>query len=201
MHRLVLIDDHHIVREGFKRLFESDDQFVVVGEAAAALEGVKACHQEQPDLVMLDLSLGDSVSGLDVLPQILQVSPKTCVVIVSMHDDPALVARALNLGARGFISKAEGPALLVNLLVRVMNGEIITSSTPAQQRSRIELNERERDILRGIVADKPPKVIAYELGISDKTLYRQRANLLEKLGVRTPSSLARMAREHGWLIN
>lgn len=91
--------------------------------------------------------------------------------------------------------------MLVNLLGRVMSGETVTSGDVRHSSLRVELTDRERDIIRGIVADKPPKVIAYDLGISDKTLYRQRANLMEKLGARTSSDVARMAREHGWLLD
>ena len=201
MNRLVLIDDHHIVREGFKRLFETDDSFEVVGEASNPEEAVEVCRRLTPDLIMVDISLGGPKSGLDLLPELAEVCPTSKRVVVSMHDDPALVVRALSQGANGFISKAEAPHVLVSLLGRVMEGETVTSGDVRRSSLRVELTDRERDIIRGIVADKPPKVIAYDLGISDKTLYRQRANLMEKLGARTSSDVARMAQEHGWLLD
>ena len=201
MHRLLLIADHHIVREGFKRLFDSERDFEVVADAATPEEGLEACRRTKPDLIMVDISLGNGKSGLDLLPQLAAICPTAKMVIVSMHDDPALVVRALSQGANGFISKAEAPHVLVNLLGRVMSGETVTSGDVRRSSLRVELTVRERDIIRGIVADKPPKVIAYDLGISDKTLYRQRANLMEKLGTRTSSDVARMATEHGWLLD
>ena len=199
MHRLLLIDDHHIVREGFKRLFDSERDFEVVADAATPEEGLEACRRTQPDLIMVDISLGNGKSGLDLLPQLAAICPTAKMVIVSMHDDPALVLRALSQGASGFISKAEAPTELVSLLARILNGEIVTSQDVNATAQRIDLNQRERDIILGILQEKAPKVIAYDLGISDKTLYRQRANLMEKLGARTNGDVIRMAKEHGWV--
>ena len=201
MNRLVIIDDHHIVREGFKRLFDGNEEFKVVGEASSASEALTVCRRETPDLIMIDISLGGPKSGLDLLPELAEVSPNSKRVVVSMHDDPALVVRALSQGANGFISKAEAPGTLVNLLGRVIAGETVTSGDVRAPRLRIDLTDRERDIIRGIIADKAPKAIAYDLGISDKTLYRQRANLMEKIGARTNGDVIRMAKEHGWALS
>ena len=201
MHRIVLIDDHHIVREGFKYLLENHDNLSVVGEAATPEEGVRICQAIQPELVMLDLSLGNNSSGLDLIPKLLAVCPECRIAIVSMHNDPALVSRAMSQGAWGFISKAGAPASLVNDLQRIASGERVAphgiSNTPTR---RVDLSERELIIVKGIIEEKVPKVIAYELGISDKTVYRQRANLFEKLGVRSTADLKRLANEHGWLL-
>lgn len=201
MQRIVLIDDHHIVREGFKYLLENHDSLSVIGEAATPEEGVRVCQTLQPDLVMLDLSLGNSSSGLDLIPKLLTVCPECRIAIVSMHNDPALVSRAFSQGAWGFISKAESPASLVNDLQRIAAGERVepngATDTPTR---RVELSERELVIVKGIIDEKAPKVIAYDLGISDKTVYRQRANLFEKLGIRTTTDLKRIAQENGWLL-
>lgn len=201
MQRIVLIDDHHIVREGFKYLLENHDSLSVIGEAATPEEGVRVCQTLQPDLVMLDLSLGNNSSGLDLIPKLLTVCPECRIAIVSMHNDPALVSRAFSQGAWGFISKAESPASLVNDLKRIAAGERVepNGATDTSTR-RVELSERELVIVKGIIDEKAPKVIAYDLGISDKTVYRQRANLFEKLGVRTTTDLKRMAQENGWLL-
>ncbi len=201
MQRIVLIDDHHIVREGFKYLLENHDSLSVIGEAATPEEGVRVCQTLQPDLVMLDLSLGNNSSGLDLIPKLLTVCPECRIAIVSMHNDPALVSRAFSQGAWGFISKAESPASLVNDLQRIAAGERVepNGATDAPTR-RVDLSERELVIVKGIIDEKAPKVIAYDLGISDKTVYRQRANLFEKLGIRTTSDLKRIAQENGWLL-
>lgn len=98
MNRLVLIDDHHIVREGFKRLFQSEETFAVVGEASNAEEAIEVCRRTEPDLIMIDISLGGPKSGLDLLPELAEACPTSKRVVVSMHDDPALVVRALSLG-------------------------------------------------------------------------------------------------------
>lgn len=94
----MIIDDHHIVREGFKRLFDGHGDFQVVGEASSAAEALEVCRRHRPDVIMIDISLGGPKSGLDLLPELTEVCPDSKRVVVSMHDDPALVVRALSLG-------------------------------------------------------------------------------------------------------
>lgn len=203
MLRILLVDDHAIVREGFKRLFDGDGGFCVVAEAGDAASALDAARRLRPDIAVLDLSLGGD-SGLELLRRIRAAVPEVACVMLSMHDDPGLVMRALDDGARGYVSKAVAAEELPGLLRRVARGEVALSSdlappSPAARRA-ILLTQRERDTLRGLLSGQPPKVVAAELGISDKTLYRHRANLMEKLGARNPSELQRIARELGlWL--
>lgn len=204
MPTILLVDDHAIVREGFKRLFAEAAGFEVVAEASDAQTALVAARCHKPDIAVLDLSLGAGISGLVLLSNLKEQSPDTKCVMMSMHDDPGLVLRALDTGARGYVSKAVAPDELVGLLGRVVEGEVVLSSDLAPNhispQRRVSLTSRERDTLHGLLSDHPPKAIAMDLNISVKTLYRHRANLMEKLGARTQGDLVRIARERGLLL-
>ena len=204
MPTILLIDDHAIVREGFKRLFEGDTGFTVVAEAHSVDEGLAAAHRHLPDIAVIDLSLGLGGNGMALVSQLAEELPAMKRVVVSMHDEPALVLRALDSGADGYVTKAVAADELIGLLRRVVEGEIalssdLAASTTSTAGSSLRLTPRECETLRGLLSELPPKAVAADLGISDKTLYRHRANLMEKLGARTTGELARIARERGLL--
>ena len=205
MIRVLLIDDHAIVREGFKRLIESSPGFLVVAEARNADEALSALERVSADIAVVDISLGDGASsGLDLIALLRDLMHGLRCVVLSMHDDPGLVVRALERGASGYFSKAVAAEELIEGLRRVMNGDRVLSTDLAAPRADGEasaLTQRERETLRGLLSGLPPKVVAAALGISDKTLYRHRANLMEKLGARHPGELARIARERGLLVD
>lgn len=206
MHRILLIDDHAMVREGFRRLLEDAEDFQVVAEAGTPGEALAAVRRHAPDLALVDLSLGHEASGLVLLLQLHEEFPELRCVVLSMHDDPGLVVRALERGASGYFSKAVAAEELIEGLRRVMGGgERVLSTdlapTAAGNSSSAALSSREREVLRGLISSLPPKAVAAALGISDKTLYRHRANLMEKLGARHPGELARIARERGLLVD
>lgn len=204
MHRVLLIDDHAVVREGFRRLLEEAEGFEVVAQAGTPAEAVAAARRHKPDLALVDLSLGNENSGLVLLAQLQEAVEGLRCVMLSMHDDPALVVRAVERGAQGYFTKAVAPEELIEGLRRVLAGERVLSSdlTPASPGAQAcTLTQRERDTLRGLLSGLPPKVVAAALSISDKTLYRHRANLMEKLGARHPGELAQIARERGLLVD
>lgn len=205
MRRILLIDDHAIVREGFKRLFDGAVDFMVVGEAADAESALAVARNLQPDIAVIDLNLGGGRSGLAVIPQLASVAPAMKRVVLSMHDDTGLVLRALDSGAHGYVTKAVAHDELPDLLRRLDEGGIVLSSdlsVPTRSARHVpSLTERERATMRGLLSDRPPKAIAADMGISDKTLYRHRANLMEKLGARSQGDLARIARERGLLLD
>lgn len=204
MHRVLLIDDHAVVREGFRRLLEEAEGFEVVAQAGTPAEAVAAARRHKPDLALVDLSLGNENSGLVLLAQLQEAVEGLRCVMLSMHDDPALVVRAIERGAQGYFTKAVAPEELIEGLRRVLAGERVLSSdlTPANPGApTCTLTQRERDTLRGLLSGLPPKVVAAALGISDKTLYRHRANLMEKLGARHAGELAQIARERGLLVD
>ena len=203
MLRILLIDDHAIVRAGFKSLIAGTEGFEVAAEASNAASALEMARRYQPDMAVLDLSLGDD-SGLSLLPRLRAAAPGMRVVLLSMHEDPSLVLRALEEGAQGYVTKAVAAEELITLLRRAATGEIVFSSdllpSTVQPSRTVRLTPRERETLRGLLSDRPPKAIASDLGISDKTLYRHRANLMEKLGARTHGDLVRIVRERGLLM-
>lgn len=203
MTTILLVDDHAIVREGFKRLLDGDFGLQVVAEAETSREALALAQVLLPDVVVLDVSLGKGESGLLLLGQLVQIHPKMLCVVLSMHDDPGMVVRALESGARGYVTKSAAANELVEILHRVIEGEQVLSSdlSPSSQRPHAQppLSPRELQTLAGILSGHAPKAIAAELGINDKTLYRHRANLMEKLGARNANDLARITLERGLL--
>ncbi len=135
MPRILLIDDHAMVREGFRRLLEETDGFEVVAEAGTPGEALAAARAHAPDLALVDLSLGAESSGLVLLLQLHESFPKMRCVVLSMHDDPALVLRALERGAQGFFTKAVAAEELLEGLRRIMQGERVLSSDLAPPNS------------------------------------------------------------------
>ncbi len=202
MIRTLLVDDHAIVREGFKRLFQNSARYEVVAEAADAAQALEAARTRTIDVAVIDLSLSTPDGGLILLRTFSRNLPHVRRVVVSMHDDPGVVLRALDEGAQGYVTKRVAISELVSILDRVMRGEVVLSSDISQAIERprdFGLTQRELETLRGLLSELPPKAIAADLGISVKTLYRHRSSLMEKLGARTLPALARAARERGYL--
>ena len=203
MHRIILVDDHAIVREGFKRLVERESNLTVVGEASSCTEALPLLAAQAPDLLITDLSLAGG-SGMDLLRHVAARYPGLHCIVLSMHDGPSIVAEALTHGARAYISKSAAAEELVSGIRAVLGGERYLSrdlrgvhrSPPMPLES---LTPRERQTLLLLVGGLVPKAAAAELGISEKTLYAHRASLLGKLGARNERDLARIAVERGLL--
>lgn len=207
MYSIVLVDDHAIVREGFKRLIEMEPDLEVVAECRCADDAVDAINRTSPDLVALDLSLPDG-SGLPLIEHLLSVSPGSRIVVLSMHDGEPYVSEALRRGASGFVTKGVAPEELVAGLRAVMDGECYLSSDLRQRRAERpsealdpiqRLTAREREVFLLLAAGRAPKQVAAELGIGQKTVYIHRASLMGKLGAGSELDLYRMASERGLL--
>src|SRR5579871_3817999 len=134
MYRIVLVDDHAIVREGFKRLIQMETDLEVVAECGIASDAVDAVKRTRPDLVALDLSLPDG-SGLPLIEHLLDISPDTRIVVLSMHDSEPHVTEALRRGASGYVSKGVAPEELVEALGAVMRGACYLSSDLRRRRA------------------------------------------------------------------
>lgn len=201
MARILLVDDHAIVRESFKRLIERDADMSVIGEAASCLDALNLLAQHAPDLLITDLSLADG-TGMALLRDARQRHSGTRCIVLSMHDNPAFVAEALSLGADGYVTKGAGTDEISLCIRHVLAGERYLSkdlhATTSEAITPLgELTARERDALRLMVRGVAPKAAAIELGISDKTFYAHRASLLDKLGARNDRDLARIALDRG----
>lgn len=201
--RIALVDDHAVVRAGYHRLLELEDDLVVVAEFADAESAYAALAREGPstvDLLILDLSLPGR-SGLDLLRRLSMRCPRLRVLVFTMHDGAALVGQCLRAGAAGFITKSSAPELLVDAVRRAARGEIPLSpdvakavDTPAPH---LQLSTREFDILQGLIAGRGVEDIARTLNLSVKTVANYQTLIRQKLGVGNAVELLRYAREHG----
>jgi two-component system uhpT operon response regulator UhpA len=205
MPRIVLVDDHAIVREGFKRLIELESDLDVVAEARNADEAVDAVTQHRPDLVAVDLSLPDG-SGLPLIEHLKSISPDMKIVVLSMHDGEPYVSEALRRGAHGYVTKGVAPEELVVAVRAVLSGEQYLSSDLRERRSGRSsvdldpfnrLTAREREVFLLLAAGRAPKQVAAELGIGQKTIYIHRAAVMNKLNAGSELDLYRMAQERG----
>lgn len=206
MHRIVLVDDHAIVREGFRALIEREADLEIVGECGRCDEADAMVVALQPDLVALDLSLPDG-GGLTLIPKLRESVPDLRVIVLSMYDCEPYPSEALARGADGYVSKNAASAELIVALRAVLAGNVYLSSDVASRRSQRrgngagqpELSPREREVLALMASGKAPKQIADDLGIRVKTVYVHRANVLGKMGVRNEVELYRLAVEKGLL--
>lgn len=203
--RVLLCDDHTLIRAGLRRLVESFDGLEVVAEAASADEAVILARTQAPHVVLLDLSMPGR-NGFDALDELRRVAPDTAVVIMSMHDDAVHVREALARGASGFVVKEAAPAELEIALRAAHAGRVYLSpqvsaamlGDPAGPRARRTadapgLSPRQREILAALGAGRTTKQIAGDLGISIKTVETHRARLMEALGCRNAVELVRAA--------
>lgn len=202
--RVLLCDDHTLIRAGLRRLVESFDGMEVVAEAANADEAVLRAREHGPHVVLLDLSMPGR-NGFDALDELRRIAPDTAVVIMSMHDDVVHVREALARGASGFVVKEAAPGELEIALRAANAGRIYLSPQvsasmlrdSAGSRARGSgangLSPRQREILAALGAGRTTKQIAGDLGISVKTVETHRARLMEALGCRNAVELVRAA--------
>ena len=204
--RVMLVDDHAVVRAGYRRLLADEPDLRVVAEHAdadAAYAALLALPPGEVELLVLDLSMPGR-SGLDLLRRVRQRWPALPVLVFSMHDSPALVAQALQAGAAGFVTKSSEPAALVAALRRVARGETgvlspdiaSAAASPAATAPQQVLSAREFEVLRGLVEGLTVDQIAARLHLSGKTVSNYQTQIRQRLGVSTAVDLLRYAQEH-----
>lgn len=204
MKRLLLVDDHPIMRHGLAQLIRAEAGLQVCGEAGSAREGLEAVGRLSPDLVVIDLTLPDK-SGLELLKDIQACHPGTLCLVLSMHDEGMYGERALRAGARGYIMKEAAADHLITAVRKVLAGGIYVSDSMASrmleqvtgQRLRTaaldSLTDRELEVLEMIGQGVATKVIAEKLCISARTVEAHRAHIKEKLGITDGAALVRYA--------
>lgn len=205
--RILIVDDHPIFRAGARMLLERDPQLAVIGETASDQEALALAAREQPDLVLLDLDLG-GVDGLDILEQLQAAAPKTRIVVLTGIRGSELPVRALRLGAKGFVPKAQSADLLLRAIRRVRDGELwFDRETVGTEMTRLmrrdeggteaKLTPRELEIVRLIGDGLSNEEIADRLGISGKTVRNHLTIVFEKTGARDRLHLAIYAYRQG----
>jgi two-component system response regulator NreC len=194
--RLLLVDDHAIVRSGVRRLL-ADAGFDVVGEAATAAEALTLTRSLAPDAIVLDIGLRDR-SGLDILPALRESGAR--IVILSMQDEPVYARRALEQGAQGYVLKDAADEELAAALHAVLADRLYVQPAMAARlvlgEPEDDLSQRERDVLRLIALGHTNQEIAKRLFLSVRTIEAHRRHILTKLRLQTRADLVRYALEH-----
>ena len=200
--RILLVDDHEVVRAGVRRLLATEPD-VSISETATSPEALDLYRRERPDLVVLDLNLVGS-SGLELLRRLVQADKTANVLILSMHSEPMYAARALQAGARGYVSKSAGAEEFVNAVRQVGRGghyierEIAAELAIGKFSSKDsfgQLTAREIDILRLLGEGQSYAQIAAAVGVSYKTIANSSSVIKEKLAVETTADLIRLSIE------
>ena len=203
---VLLVDDHAVVREGYRRLLERSGGISVIGEAAEAAQAYQQFCDLGPQVVVMDIAM-PGVSGLEVMRRMLAYDPQTRVLMFSMYEDAIYAQRALQAGAFGYVTKASAPDVLVEAVHRVAAGKHYLSADVAQALalrnrvtdpvSRDALSSREFEVLRLIVQGVSLRDIAQRLGVNPKTVANHQSLIRQKLGADSAMQLLRIAARLG----
>lgn len=208
MIRIMLVDDHALVREGVSRLLEAQSDMSVVGSFGDGREAVRFAVREEPDVAILDIAM-PSVSGIDIARQLRDAAPDTHLLVLSMHSNPEYVRQALLAGALGYVAKESAGAVLVEAVRQVQAGQrYLSESLDAQalqrflldsgERDPLEpLSAREREVLRHTVEGRTIAETAQQLGLSPKSVETYRSRMMTKLGIEDLPALVKFAIRHG----
>ena len=201
---VLLVDDHALVRRGFRRMLEDEEDIVVKGEASDGEEAVRLAHQLQPKVIVMDCAL-PGISGLVATRRIIEDNPKAVVLMLSMHSEDTWVRQALEAGARGYMLKNAVDMELVTAIRRVATGEELLDPQIARRATlkgerATGLTVRELEILQLIVGGLSNKEIALQLNLSANTVAVHRANIMDALGIHKTAELVVYAIRNG-LVN
>ena len=203
MKRILIVDDHEVLREGVKRIFDKQVGAITFGEASSGPEAIRLALEEDWDIVVLDLSLGGR-NGLEVLKELKQIRPRLPVLILSMHTEVQFARRAFKAGASGYITKDSPRSELTKAINKVIDEGRYVSQALAEKlvvdigrdTDRLPhetLSDREFEVMRLIASGKTAGEIAKLLSLSDSTISTYRARILEKMGMKTNAELTHYA--------
>lgn len=204
--RVVIVDDHTLVRAGLKAVLSTFPGVEVVGEAKSAVDGMKVVEALRPDVVLLDISMPD-LNGIEAARRISKLQPRTRILVVSVHADPQYAAQSLVAGAHGYLHKSADPSELAKAIAVVASGGEWIDATLAQRLSDVprpteqdpaeELTPRQREVLQLIAEGHATGRIARKLRISVKTVEAHRAQIMDRLDIHHVPGLVRYALRHG----
>ncbi|HLO27802.1 MAG TPA: response regulator transcription factor [Anaerolineales bacterium] len=209
---VLLADDHPIVRQGLRHLFEAEPDITIVGEASNGLQAVQLTEKFKPNVLILDMMMPD-LNGLEVLKQVKERSPATCNIVLSMQSADVYVVEALKAGALGYVLKETGPSELRKAVQQVIHGQrylsprlserlidvLIQTAEKAIADPYQTLTNREREVLQMVAEGLTTSEIAKRLSISPRTAELHRGRMMNKLGLRNQTELIRYALRRGIL--
>ena len=207
--RVVLVDDHAVVRSGLRRVLEAEDDIEVVAEAGSVRDAIFEARAHKPDVVVMDVVMPGE-SGIDGTPRVLHEAPDVKVLVLSMQDDPRYVREAFAAGAKGYVLKEAADTDVVDAVRQVADGRqylhpalgarLIESEAKEREEAEADpLSEREREVLRLLALGHTNQEIATMLYISVRTAETHRAHIMQKLRLGTRAELVRYALAHGLL--
>jgi two-component system response regulator NreC len=207
--RVLIVDDHAVVRSGLHLLLDAEDDIEVVGEAGNVREAVFETREKKPGIVLMDVVMPDQ-SGIEGIPLVLKEAPEAKVVVLSMEDDPRYVRQAFAAGASGYVLKEAADAELVAAVRDVAEGgryvhpvlgaRLVAADAEAKAREDADpLSERESEVMRLLALGHTNQEIAKELYISVRTAETHRAHIMQKLGLSSRAELVRYAIDQGVL--
>lgn len=206
MIRIALADDHAIVRAGLKQLFALSKDMVVVEEFTHGQEVLAGLRHVRVDVLVLDLAMPQGMGGIELIGEVRRAWPQLPLLVLSMHNEGAIVARALRIGANGYVAKDSDPDVLLAAIRKIAAGgrfidpavvEATVFVPPVEKSAHAKLSERETEVLRSVVAGKTLSRIAEDLDLSPKTVSTHKARLMLKLGIETNADLIRYALKAG----
>ena len=211
MIRIVIADDHTIVREGLKHLLAAAADLSVVGEAQDGTQVLKRVREDDFDVLLLDMSMPGK-SGIELIKQVRSEKPKLRILVLSMHEESQYAVRALKAGASGYMTKESASAQLVDAIRKVAAGGVYISPAVGEQFAlgaitqtagppHTALSDREYQVFEMLVAGKSGTEIAERLNLSVKTVSTHKAHVMQKMNMTNQSELIRYALNHGLLQN
>jgi two-component system response regulator NreC len=207
--RILIVDDHAVVRAGLRLLLDAEPDLEPVGEAGTARDAIFQARSLKPDLILMDVGMPDQ-NGLEVVPTLLHEHPEVKVLVLSMQDEPQYVRQAFDVGASGYVLKESADADLVTAIHQVARGEsyvdprlgarLVAAERAETRRAEADpLSDREREVLRLLALGHTNQEIAKQLFISVRTAETHRAHIMQKLSLQSRAELVRYALEQGML--
>jgi len=205
--RVLIADDHLIVREGLRMILETSDDMEVAGEAADGAEAVRLAQALAPDVVLMDLRM-PNMDGLAAIERLRLQQPQIAVVILTTYNEDDLMQRGLRAGARGYLLKDTDRDTLFNTIRAAARGETLLkpelvarllARPESKPHGELELTERERQVLQAVARGERSKEIAARLGITERTVKAHLAGIYNKLGVDSRAAAIAVAAQRGWL--
>ena len=205
--RIVIADDHEVFRRGLISLFEPQPGWSVIGEAENGEQAVQMVTQRQPDIAILDLRM-PVMDGLEATREMMKLTPKPRILILTMYADKQLVHDLLEAGAKGYVMKADAGRYLITAMETVMEGKLFFTTTvceillngflekPAPPKGANQITKRETEVLKLLAGGKTNKQIASDLEISMRTVETHRASIMQKLQMNSVQDLVRYAVKH-----